>query len=90
MKRGQNVGKMEGRTNKCVGLVAPCRAGVEGGVWLVPVPNGGCRWLRPDAVCCRSRVRQLSVAGSSHEGLLIALCMAVGVWVSAPTAMAVT
>jgi len=30
------------------------------------------------------------VAGSSHEGLLIALCMAVGVWVSAPTAMAVT
>lgn len=46
MKRGQNVGKMEGRTNKCVGLVAPCRAGVEGGVWLVPVPNGGCRWLR--------------------------------------------
>lgn len=43
MKRGQNVGKMEGRTNKCVGLVAPCRAGVEGGVWLVPVPNGGCR-----------------------------------------------
>lgn len=75
------MGKMRGRTNKCVGLVAPCRAGVEGRIWLVPVPNGGCRWLRPDAVCCRSRVRQLLVAEARHGRLSESLETAVGGWV---------